>query len=148
MAALYIPSGTPVADSSGSSSLMRDEFNLIQAGFTVLSTEFFLLTWDDFNTAGSRSFVAPFAGTISVIKIINDLANTTTATILTFEIGGTLVTATAGHTIASDQAVGTVGTYTPTATNIVAENNRVEVISNGGGTPVMPGSVIVHILRA
>ncbi len=147
MAAPYTASGNPIADSAGSSSLMRAEFVLVQAGFTTLSTEFFLVVFDDFNTAGSRSFVAPFAGTIEKVDWVIDAGNSGADTDVTLEIQGNLVGFPGDLTQAAADTAGNVETVNPNSTRTVAVGDRVEVLTDGVGSGVMPGSVMVHILR-
>lgn len=100
----------------------------------------------DANTAGSIYVVAPHAGNIVGLYAVNSVANTTTKTVLTAEIDGTLVTTPAWE-VAVTQAVGTVSSSVPTAANAVTAGQAIEIITDGGGTPSMPTSITIVISR-
>lgn len=100
----------------------------------------------DANTAGSVFVVAPHAGSIVGLHATNYVANTTTKTILTAKIATVLVTAPAWE-IAVTQAAGVASSSVPTATNVVTAGQVIELISDGGGTPVMPVMYTVLISR-
>jgi len=143
---LYAPTGKPAAGTLGSSAELRAEYVLVEAAFDILNTSHFLLTWDDFNTAGSRSFVAPFNGDITLLEWVIDAANGTTDTIMTAEIETVLVTMPALTQALADVA-GNIETSVPTATNSFLDGDRIEIISDGAGDTVMPGSVMVYCNR-
>lgn len=100
----------------------------------------------DANTAGSIFVVATHAGSIVNMHAVNSVANTTAATVLTSKIAGVTVTQPA-WTIAITQAAGTVSSSVPTATNVVTAGQAIEIITDGGGTPVMPTSITIVISR-
>lgn len=100
----------------------------------------------DAGTAQSRWVVAPHAGTIVAMYAVNSVANATTKTVLTAEIGGTLVTAPAWE-IAITQAVGVVSSTVPTAANVVTAGQAIEIISDGGTDATMPVSFTIVIAR-
>lgn len=100
----------------------------------------------DANAAGSIFVVAPHAGSIVGLHAVNAVTNSTAATVLTAEIAGVLVTAPA-WTIAITQAAGTVSSSVPTAANVVTAGQAIEIITDGGGTPVMPTSITIVISR-
>lgn len=142
----YTPSGTPTSGSKGQSSAMRTEFGLIEAAMQVMNSVPFVMTFDDLNTAKSRFVAIPWAGNIVGAYAVNDVANTTTATVLTLEIGGALVTMPTWE-FGSTDAIGTVISSVPTALNAVTAGGSIEIITDGGGAPVMPGSVTLLIER-
>lgn len=100
----------------------------------------------DANAAGSIFVVAPHAGSIVGLHAVNSVANTTTKTVLTAEIVGVLVTTPAWE-VAITQAAGTVSSSVPTAANVVTAGQAIEIITDGGGTPVMPTSITIVISR-
>lgn len=100
----------------------------------------------DANTAGSIFVVAPHAGNIVGLHAVNAIANTTTKTVLTAKIATVLVTTPAWE-IAITQAAGVVSNSIPTAANVVTAGQVIEIITDGGGTPVMPTSITIVISR-
>lgn len=100
----------------------------------------------DANTAGSVYVVAPHAGIIKEMHVVNFVANTTTKTVLTAKIGGVAITLPAWE-IAAAQAVGTKSSSAPTAARTVDAGDVIEIISDGGGTPTMPVEFTVSIDR-
>lgn len=98
----------------------------------------------DVNTAGSSFGSAPFAGSITRVSAVNYVTNTTTATVLTLEINGSPVTIPTWQFGATD-ALGTVVAVAPTAANTVAQDDTIEVITNGGGAPAMPAQFYIEI---
>jgi len=143
---LYVPTGAPVQGAKGASLSMRNEFIAIETAIDVLNAIPFPVTFADLNTAASRYVVIPWAGSITTCYVVNSVANTTTKTVITLEIGGTLVTMTALEVGATD-AVGTVNSQSPSALNTFSAGAAIEVITDGGGAPVMPGEVTLLIAR-
>ena len=142
----YTPSGVPVQGGKGQSITMRNEFTAIETGIQAMNSIPFVVQFDDLNTAASKYVVIPWAGNIVGAYVVNEVANTTTKTVLTLEIATVLVTMPAFE-VAVTAAVGDVGSSVPTATNAVAAGATIEVITDGGGTPVMPGAVTLLIAR-
>lgn len=102
-----------------------------ESGGAVLGRAVLTAYAADVGIAGSYWVVSPFAGTIVNMAAVNYVANTTTKTVLTAEIAGTLVTAPAWE-IAVTAAAGTVTAVVPTATNTVMAGQAIELISDGG----------------
>jgi hypothetical protein len=125
---------------------MRTEFVAIETAIQVMNSIPFVVSFDDLNTAASKYVVIPWAGNIVGAYAVNEVTNTTTATVLTLEIATVLVTMPAWQ-FGSTDAAGTVVSSVPTALNAVAAGGAVEVITDGGGAPVMPGSVTLLIRR-
>lgn len=101
----------------------------------------------DVGTAGSYWVACPCNGTIVKMSAVSYLANTTTKTVLTAEIGGTLVTAPAWE-IGATAAAGIVSTVIPTATNTVTAGQAIEIISNGGSATAGQATMFsITILR-
>jgi len=142
----YTPSGTPVSGAKGQSSAMRTEFDLIETGIQVMNAMPFVVTIDDFNTAGSYFVAIPWAGLIVGAYAVNKVANTSNATLLTLELEGNLVTQDAWEFGSSD-AVDTVVASVPTTLNAVVAGDAIEIITDGGGGSVMPGTVTLLIER-
>jgi hypothetical protein len=142
----YTPTGAPVSGAKGQSSVMRSEFTAIETGIQAMNSLPLVVTFDDLNTAKSRFVTAPWDGKIVAAYAVNDVANTTTATVLTLELGGTAVTMPTWQFGATD-AIGTVASSVPTALNTFSAGDAIEVITDGGGTPTMPGSVTLVIER-
>lgn len=142
----YVPSGAPISGAKGQSSVMRAEFVAIETAIQVMNALPFVVNFDDFNTAASKFVAIPWAGNIVGAYAVNDVANTTTATVLTLEIATVLVTQPAWQFGATD-AIDSVISSVPTALNAVAAGGSVEIITDGGGSPVMPGTVTLLIER-
>ncbi len=143
---LYAPTGNPAAGTLGSSQQIRSEFDAVEDGFDILNVSHFLVVFDDFNIAASRSFVAPFNGSITLLEWVIDANNSTTDTIMTVEIEGSLVTMPALTQATADTA-GNIETSVPSAANTYTDGERIEIITDGGGDSVMPGSVMVYCAR-
>lgn len=144
---LYVPTGAPVQGSKGASQTMRAEFVAIEAAMDKLNAIPFVVGFADLNTAVSRFVAIPWAGTVVGCYVVNDIANTTTATVITLEIGGVLVIMSALSVGATD-AIGTVNSAVPTANTTFSAGGAVEIITDGGGAPVMPGSVTLLVARS
>jgi len=142
----YTPSGVPVQGSKGQSQSMRTEFVAVETALQVMNSIPFVVQFDDLNTAASKYVVIPWAGNIVGAYVVNEVANTTTKTVITLEIATVLVTMPALE-VAVTAAIGTAASAVPTATNAVAAGGTVEVITDGAGAPVMPGTVTLLIAR-
>lgn len=148
-APFYTPTGTPIQGSKGQSSAMRTEFAAIEAAIDLANEIPVTLSWNDVNAgdpAASLFVAAPWACRIKRIYAANDVANTVTPTILTLEIGGTLVTMPALQWGATD-AIGTVISSIPTANHTVAGGSTIELITNSGGSAVMPAHITLVLER-
>jgi len=144
---LYSPSGDPISGSHGSSQKMRNELEAVEDAIATLEKHYIRCRFADLNNgAQSQYVIAPLAGTITNVSVVNDAANGGgAATAITLEIGGVAVTMPA-LTIASAEVLGTVQTpVVPTADNTVAAFGAIEVLTDGAGTGAMPGEVIIEI---
>lgn len=101
----------------------------------------------DPNTAGSIYIVAPHAGEIVGMYAVNNVANTTTKTVLLAKLAGTTVTVVPAWEIAVTQAAGVKSSSVPTALNVVTAGQVIEIASDGGGAPVMPSMIYLVIKR-
>lgn len=145
---LYTPSGAPVQGSKGQSKAMRDEFALIETAMDKLKAVPLFAYAADVNTAGSFWIPTPgWAGTITNLFAVNYVANTTTATVFTVEIGGSAVTLGGTWQFGASDAVGTQVTQTATAANTFTAGQPIEIISDGGGSPTMPAMLCALITR-
>lgn len=142
----YTPTGTPAAGSKGQSSAMRAEFVAVESGIQVMNSIPVVVNFADFNTAASKYVAVPWACNIVGAYAVNEVANTTTATVLTLEIATVLVTQPTWE-FGSTDAIGTVASSVPTALNSVAAGGSIEIITDGGGAPVMPGAVTLLLER-
>jgi lipoprotein-anchoring transpeptidase ErfK/SrfK len=144
----YTATGAPVQGSKGQSKAIRDEFTAIETAIDALNAIPLLAYAADVNTAGSFWIPTPgWAGTLTNLFAVNYVANTTTATVLTVEIGGSAVTLGGAWQFASTAAVGTQVTQTATAANTFTAGQPIEIISDGGGAPVMPAMLCALITR-
>ncbi len=100
----------------------------------------------DAGTAGSVYVVAPHAGTLKSISIVNHANSTTTKTVFTSSIAGNAVTHAALE-IAATATAGTASTIAPSAANTVAAGNVIIVTSDGGTDATMPASVTLVVER-
>lgn len=99
----------------------------------------------DISTAKSVWVVAPFAGVIEKIYSVIDGAITVADCGLTVEIGGVLVTGS-GITIAyTGSAAGDVDVATPTALNVVAAGDAIEIITDGLSTTNVKATITLLI---
>lgn len=110
-------------------------------GRAVLNTVF-----ADVGSAGSVFVTTPFAGTIVRLDAVNHIANAGTATTLLAKLGGTNVTAPSWQ-IAVTAAAGTNSSVVPTAANVVAAGDVIEIASDGASSAVEPTTISVTILR-
>jgi hypothetical protein len=101
----------------------------------------------DAGTAGSAYVVAPHAGTLSSISVVNYAANATTQTIYTVSINAGAVTHPALATTIT-AAAGTAVTVVPTAANTVAAGDVLKITSDGGSSSVMPIMATFLITRS
>jgi hypothetical protein len=101
----------------------------------------------DIGTAGSSFVVSPFAGTIVGLAAVNHGANAGTKTVLTAKLATVAVTAPAWE-VAATAAAGTGTAVVPTAANVVAAGDVIELAYDGGSTNVTPATFSVTILRS
>lgn len=100
----------------------------------------------DVSSAGSVFAVPGIAGTIVGISNVIDAAITVADAVLTFEIGGTAVTGAAITITQSGSAIGDVDQSTPSALNVIAAAEAIEIVKDGGSTTASNGVVTFEIL--
>lgn len=111
-----------------------------------LKTKLVTVAIGDISSAGSVWAVPGVAGTIVGISNVIDTTITTANAGLTFEIGGTPVT-DAGITIAfSGSLPGDVDQSTPSALNVIAANEAIEIVKDGLSSVASNGVVTFEIL--
>ena len=112
----------------------------------TLNDYFLTSTIADISTASSTFVPVPDGG--KVIKIINALQGAigTANAAITFEIGGTAITAGAITVTQAGAAAGDVDTSEPTAANDVAEGGTIEMISDGGSSTACE-CVVTFVIR-
>lgn len=146
-APLYAATGTPIQGSKGQSKAVRDEFAAIETAMDKLNAIPLFCYAADVNTAGSFWVPTPgWAGTLVALYAVNYVANTTTLTALTAEIGGAAVTLGSLQWGSTD-AVGTQITAAASAANTFTAGQPIEIISDGGGAPAMPAMIVALIAR-
>jgi hypothetical protein len=103
---------------------------------TIKNTNKIYLNYElvDISTAKSDWLVVPVAGKITKIWSVIDGAITVADAILSFEIATVAVT-NGNITVAfTGSAAGDVDSSTPTALNVLAAGQALEIITNGGST--------------
>lgn len=111
-----------------------------------LKTKLVTVAIGDVSTAGSVWAVPGIAGTIVKISNVIDAAITSLDAGLTFEIDGTEIT-DADITIAnSGSAAGVVDQSIPTALNIIAADEAIEIVKDGVSSTASNGVVTFEIL--
>ncbi|MFN3076654.1 MAG: DUF2190 family protein [Alphaproteobacteria bacterium] len=90
----------------------------------------------DVSTAASTFVVAPHAGTITGLKTVLEGAITVADAAVALKLGGVAVTNGAVTVAHAGSAAGDVDTATPTAANVVAAGDAIEVASDGASTTV------------
>jgi len=111
-----------------------------------LKTKLVTVPIGDISAAGSVWAVPGVAGTIEGISNVIDTTITTANAGLTFEIGGTAVTGAAITIAFSGSLPGTVDQSTPSALNVIAANEAIEIVKDGLSTVASNGVVTFEIL--
>lgn len=143
----YTPSGKPVAGSAGSSQDIRDEFALIEAGIDELNYYPMCLRVDDINTAQSWFIVVPWSCTFEEAHVIQYAGNATADTNFSFEIGGIAVTMSTALVVAAADNIYTVNSGVASAANSIVSAQALEIITDGGGTGVVPAGITLLFRR-
>ena len=143
----YTPSGNPVQGSLGEPKEIRDEFILIESGIQVMNDLPMNLWFEDANVDTPRFIVVPWASVIERVYVVNSVDNTVTATVFTLEIAGVPVVLDAALSLGATASAGTVLSANATSANVVAAGGSVEVISDNGGSAVMPCTVTLAMRR-
>jgi hypothetical protein len=145
---LFTYDGQPVAGDFGRAEALRGDFKAIEAGFEKLKRHYLTFFFPDLNTPASRYLPALEAGQITKVTVLPDTNNATTATVITAFINGVGVTMPA-LSLASGALAGVAASVVPTAANLVTQATDILKIStDGGGSSVMPGTVVVEVTRA
>lgn len=119
-----------------------------ESGGAILGRVVLTADMADSGTASSTYVVCPFAGTLVGLAAVNHVANTTTQTLLTAEIGGVAVTIPA-WAITVTQAAGVASAVVPTAANTVTAGQVIRFISDGGSaTAAQKTTFTATILRS
>lgn len=88
----------------------------------------------DVSTASSAWTAAPAAGTVTKLKTIISAAITAADAVITAEINTVAITGISITVANAGSAAGDVDTDTATAANTLAENDKLELITDGGST--------------
>jgi|TARA_R100000306_G_C4366301_1_gene137804 hypothetical protein len=124
-----------VANGSGSGTWQQVASTQINTSSVKnLNKNYITYTIPDISTAGSHFIVTPIAGDIAKIYTSINNAITSVDCILTFEIGGTLVTNGAITIAYSGSAAGTVDNSTPSGANTLTAGQAIEIITNGASS--------------
>jgi len=145
----YTPTGAPIQGAFGQSLAIRDEFQAIETAIQVMNSIPITLQWNDANGSdpGASLFVVvPWACNIVAAYAVNHAANAGADNVLTIEINGVLVTMPVFEFDVAD-TVDTVISSVPTAQNSVAAGGSIEVITDAGGSSVMPVTVTLVLER-
>jgi len=146
---LFTDSGEPASGSAGASQKIRTQFAGIEAGLDKLAKYYIPCHFEDLNTAKSQWVVAPIAGEITGVHVVNDLLNNTAATAITLELAGVAVTLDSACEVGATDVAGTVNSAVASAANTVAALAPIEVITDGaGGASGMSGQVLVEVTIA
>ena len=121
-----------VTDGAGSGTHQKISTAQIDSTFKNLNLVTLNIHHDDLSTATSHFIVSPIAGTITKIYSVIDRSLAGSDTVLSFEIGGVAVTGGDITITQSGSAAGDVDSSTPSAANVVAAGQAIEVISDGG----------------
>ena len=143
----YTPSGKPIQGSEGNSKELRDEFGLIETAMQVMNEFPETLWFVDANSDDPRYVPVPFAAKIIRVYVVISEANATTSTFFTIEIAGVLVTLDSTLEFSAAAGAGSVQSAKATALNIVTAGGSIEVISDNGGSSVMPASITLILQR-
>lgn len=99
-----------------------------------LNTAYLTVYIGDISTAGSGYIVSPVAGTITAINSVINGAIATADAALTPKIGGTNITGGAITVANSGSAAGDIDTAAPSAANVLAVGDLLEVATDGAST--------------
>jgi hypothetical protein len=124
-----------VADGAGSGAWEKIDEDAINTS-SIKNVNKMYLTYEitTLNPAASYFMVVPVAATLEKIYSVIDGAITGANNVMTFEIGGTLVTNGTVTITQSGSAAGDVDEAIPTATNVLTAGQALEIISNGGAS--------------
>lgn len=111
-----------------------------------LKTKLVTVPIGDVSTSGSVWVVPGIAGTIVGVSNVIDAAITGADAGLTLEIGGTEVTDADITITQSGSAAGDVDQSTPSALNVIAADEAVEIVKDGLSTTTSNGVVTLEIL--
>lgn len=100
---------------------------------------------ESISTAKSVWVVAPFAGAIETIYSVIDGTITVADCGLTVELGGVLVTGSGITITQSGSAAGDVDSATPSALNVVAAGDAIEVITDGLSSSAVDAEITIVI---
>ena len=112
---------------------------------TGVTTETVTIILTDVSTASSAFITSPFAGTITKIVSVIDGVIATAPAVLTSEIGGTLITGSSISIADSGSGAGITDSATPTALNVLAVDDVLEVITSGASTNTVSATVTYTI---
>ena len=145
-----LPIGYAVADAANPSSTGR--VMLQQIGIAGAGGEMVALCYNGLSSKASDAavarFVAPVAGTITLVQTVLNAALATGDATFTTAIAGTAVTGGVVTATQSGSAAGDVDSATPTALNTVAVGNLITVTGGGSSTATATANIQVLIRRA
>ena len=119
----------------------------VSASAAELNETFLTTRIPDISSASSVWVVAPHAGTIVKIYSVIDGAISAADAVLDPQLGGTSITG-GGITIANaSSAAGDVDSSTPTALNVVAAGDAIEIATDGGSTGAVAAEITIVLSR-
>lgn len=98
----------------------------------------------DCNTPGVAYVPISRPGTITRISVIIGANNATAATVFTAKIGAVSVTHPA-ISFALGALLGAVIGVVPSAANVVAAGDNLNITTDGGGSSVMPATIVIEV---
>lgn len=101
----------------------------------------------DISTASSHWLVVPYNCTIDKIYSVIDGAISIADAILSFEIGGIVITDSSITITQSGSAAGDIDLSSPSALNVLTAGQAIEVITNGGSTNVVRAHITLVLQR-
>jgi hypothetical protein len=99
----------------------------------------------DLSTASSTFVVSPIKGAITKIYSAIQNAISSADADLTFEIGGVEITDSAITVAYTSSAAGDIDSSSPTALNIVAEGQAIEIITDGASSTACETEITIVI---
>lgn len=136
--------GIAIVAADGSATKVKILLNTLDVLVEKTSVELHITSIAD---TANYFIVAPFAGTITKVwSVIEGACQADTAVAL--ELGGTLVTDSGLTITAADSGAGDVDSSTPTALNVVAAGDAIEVTCDGAGTTASPANITIEITKS
>lgn len=132
------------ADSTGDNTLVLGG-SVETAGSQNLKKAYFTVSLADVSTASTCYLASPVAGTISKIYSVISGAIGTADAVLTPKIGAVAITDGVITVTQAASAAGDVDSSTPSAANVVAVGDQINITTNGASTNTIIGTFTIEI---